>query len=79
MGVGRFYETGAGSSHKVDLKRTNIILLLIGLILMSLVMASGQIRIRVLIMVLAMYIWALLLSVEAFFIHLGKTLGRIFI
>lgn len=79
MGVGRFYEVSTGSIHKVDLRRTNIILLLIGMILVSLVMASGQIRVRILIMVIAMYIWATMLSVEAFFIHVGKVLSRIFI
>ncbi|MCL4342019.1 MAG: hypothetical protein M1431_08010 [Candidatus Thermoplasmatota archaeon] len=77
MGVGRFYDTGGDGRTKIDLRRTNIIILLIGMILISLVMASGQIRIRVFLMVLAMYVWAMMLSVESFFIYLGKTLSRI--
>lgn len=77
MGVGRFYNPGGLTSGKLDFRRTNAVILILGMLLVALVMASGQLKFRWLLAVGMVYLWTIFGNIGLFFISIGTGLWNI--
>ena len=67
-----------GLGERVRLKSANKILLLLAMFLFALIVSSGQIRLKWLLIIAAYYAWAVVEGIGLFFVYLASRIWRVF-